>query len=342
MNLLFCDSFDHYATAQVAFKWTSVLSLTGGTLSIAAVGRNGTNGLSLNRNDAGLRKILPASKATLYIGSGFKFASQNNAGGQYVFAFEDALSEQVSVRLMTNFKLAFFRGATQVAVGSTVLSAGVYYYIEFMTTINNVTGAYEVRINGVTELVASGVNTRTTANNSADSVRLGLQTNAGDASFVYDDLYVCDSLGGVNDGFLGDVRVQALVPNGAGATTQFTPSAGANWQNVDESTPNDDTDYNSDATPGDIDLYTFTDLTPTSGSVKGIQVCLWARKDDAGVRTIAPMVRDSAVNYVGPSHNIGTTYTYYMDPYDKNPGTAAAFTFAELNTNDQFGVKLVA
>ncbi len=55
----------------------------------------------------------------------------------------------------------------------------------------------------------------------------------GGVGMQIDDLTFCDSTGSAPyDGFLGNVRVQALLPAGAGASTQFTPSTGSdpNWQ----------------------------------------------------------------------------------------------------------------
>ena len=42
-----------------------------------------------------------------------------------------------------------------------------------------------------------------------------------------DDVYVCDTSGGRNDDFLGDVKVVTLRPNADTAQADFTPSAGS-------------------------------------------------------------------------------------------------------------------
>ncbi|MDO8562376.1 MAG: hypothetical protein Q7S25_00875, partial [Candidatus Limnocylindria bacterium] len=243
-------------------------------------------------------------------------------------------------------RLQVFRSGTLLATSAGTYPANVYNFIEFKVTINSVTGSYEVRVNGAVDanLSASGVNTRGVGtNNSTNMLRVGGVAGANTLGAYIDDLYICDLSGAANNDYLGDVRVQALLPNAAGAHSQWTPSGGAvaNYTMVDEATPNDDTDYNSDATVGDIDTYAFSDLTPTTGTVKAVQTVIDARKDDAGTRTIAPVVREGGVDYVGPNHNVGTTYAFQMDIYETDPATAAAWTVAAVN-GDEFGVKVIA
>ena len=82
-----------------------------------------------------------------------------------------------------------------------------------------------------------------------------------------------DGSGTTNNDFLGDIRVDAIHPNGAGNYTQLTPSAGSNYECVDE-TNMDDSDYVEGANAGDKDSYTYgsvpTDLD--DAAIFGIQL----------------------------------------------------------------------
>src|SRR5262249_37892481 len=147
----------------------------------------------------------------------------------------------------------------------------------------------------------------------------------------YCDLYICDGQGSLNNDFLGDVRIQASIANGAGATTNWTPSAGSNYQNVDDATPNEDTDYNSDATAGDIDTYAMGDVTPAAGAVKGVMVSMRARKDDGATRTLQAAIRTGATNYFGASQNLTSSYAYYTEIWENNPNTSSPFTISDVN-----------
>lgn len=345
MALLFVDSFDHYTT--VLDKWTA-LQIAGFTPQIAAAGRNGTSGLTLRGGyPYGLRKTIPGgSKATLIAGVALRLVASPAAASQLLIVFGDNNTNQIGVWLTLGQRLEVRRGeGTVLATGNSVLAVGAYYYLEFRATIDPAAGAYTVRLNGAQELTAAGVNTRMSANSSADQVWLGHGgSSGGTMPCDYDDFYVCDSLTAINNDFLGDVRIQAILPDGPGGNTAFTTLVGAatHWQAVNEAPPNDDVSYVASATPGQIDTFTLGDLVPTSGTIKGIQTVLDARKDDGGVRTLQPELRIAAANYlVGAPHNIGNAYGLWIDVVEISPATAVAFTLAEVNGMEA-GANLIA
>lgn len=347
MALLFIDSFDHYVSTELLVTITKKWQQGAPSTQTGAYGRNGTNGLKLihtSGTNSFVRKTLPAPKTTVIIGAGVRFINTGGLTPQdpVVFSFVENGVTQVDVRFNQNTNLLYVtRNGTTLATGTTTLLYGVYYHIEFKATINTSTGSYTLRINELQELTASGVNTQGTAAAVVDSIQLGaLQFNTFN-EVDYDDLYVCDSLGGVNNDFLGDCRVQCLFPESAGATSGWTPLSGQNYTNVDDVTPDDDTTYVSTGVAGTIDTYAMNDLAATTGSVKGVQTVVSARKDDAGTRTIAPVIRIGATNYAGNNQNIMTTYSMFLQQYDVSPATAAAFTISEVNAMEA-GEKLVA
>lgn len=333
--LLFADSFDHYT--NLSLKWAS------GGAAIGAFGRLGTNGLRFgNATPQNISKVFAAAKTTLIAGMAFR---PNAVGSDfYIFAFQDGGTTQVDVRYGTDGRLRVTRAGTTIGQGNTVLPNNVFTHIELKVTINDTTGSFELRVNGVTEVSGTNVDTKNTANATADRITL-FPTGSGSAfgTADWDDVYVCDDTA-PNASFLGDVRIHALLPNAAGFYAQWTPSAAvANYTTVDENPPNDDTDYISSATVGQIDSYAFTDLPANVAAVLAVQVCMDARKDDAGTREIAALVRQSAADAVGATKAVGTTYAMALQQWDTNPANAgAAWAVADLNTNAQFGVKVIA
>src|SRR5262249_28298610 len=208
------------------------------------------------------------------------------------------------------------------------------YYIEVKIKFDPTVGTVDVQVNGVNRLALTGQNTRNSANSYANAVTIGNRgVNAQQVATTadYDDVYICDGAGSVNNNFLSDVRVEAIFPNAAGSSAQWTPSAGSNYQCVDENPPNDDTDYVSHSTLNDLDLYAMSNITPTSGTIKGIAVQMRAKKDDAGVRTIAAAIRTNSNNYVGANQNVGTGYQYWTEIWENNPNTSVPFTITEVN-----------
>lgn len=344
MTMLFMDSFDHYVTADILKKYTSLMT---GNQTIGAFGRNGTNGLNCVYNAGGVQKTIGTASATVIAGFAHTITA-NTAAAQDAafFAFTDAGTVQVDLRWNGSTRQLFVtRNGTQIgSTGTTVLSLGVAYYIEFKVTINNSTGSFEVRINGVTEITGSSLDTQNTANATVDGIRLGRSNNIDNTQNpdYFDDLYFCNDSGANNNTFLGDLRIQCIFPDGAGGNTQWTPSAGSNFQNVDETAPNDDTDYNSDATIGDRDTYTYGNLSPSTATIKAIQIMTYARKDDAGTRTIAPVLRIGGVNYDQSNlPNLTTTYQYLPQVIEVSPATTAAFTLSEVNGMEA-GAKVIA
>lgn len=334
----FLDSFDFYVTADIDKHWT----IRQGGPTIVAAGRWGTNCMSTSPGD-GVIKQIAAGETTHYFGFNHKRATFV-AAGIPIAELRDTATNTCQVTLMIDpaGKLAALRGTlaggayTTLGTGTTIFTANVDRHISCKVVIDDTVGEFVVKVNGITEINLSGVDTKTHAT-VATADRFGLNSQV----FTASETHYFDDFWWNNYADFGDVRVEALFPSGAGATTNFTPSAGANWQCVDEVAENGDTDYVSSATPGDIDTYGFTNLTPTSGTIKAVGIHMMARKDDAGVRTIAPVWRDSGVNNVGGNQNIGASYNYITQYYEKNPQTAAAATITEINA-DEYGVKEVA
>ena len=67
-----------------------------------------------------------------------------------------------------------------------------------------------------------------------------------------------------------------LRPNAAGGNTGLTPSAGANWECVDEETPDEDTTYVYITDADGYDTYT-TDLVAGSGTINEVRVYVRGR-----------------------------------------------------------------
>jgi hypothetical protein len=337
MTALFCDSFDHYDQSNFysVKKWGSfvnnppLLSTTGG--------RRGGRAMRL----ADYRAVLHdfgANKATLVIG----FALRVDTGiSTRIVQWLDVGSTQCFLTVDPAGWLGVYRGDGTLlgATAAGLVVPGVYAYVEFKVTFHDTAGAAEVRMNGVSRLSLSGVDTTQSANNYANVVVFGANQPAGGDLC---DLYICDTAGSVNNDFLGDVKVLALLPTGAGTNAAWTPSAGSNWDCANEVPPNDDTDYVSTATAGAKDSYVIADLPAGAGNPKFLQYAIHARKDDAGSRVVAPLVRVGGTDYtVGAGASIGDTYSYYVTVQEQNPNTSAQWTATGLNAAEA-GVVLVS
>lgn len=335
MALRFIDSFDHYATADITTKYNANFSCT-----IGSGGRNSTNALLASSYGTGVDKALTTSGATAIIGLAFKIVTGPNLNAQ-ILHIKESNTDQCYLRLNTGLTISIVRGdGTVLATSSTALSTNTFYFLEWKLTINNSTGASEVRVDGVNIVSTSSADTQNTASATWDAVRILGDGGGASGSVIIDDLYICDGSGSLNNDFLGPVRVKAAFADGAGNYSQFTPSAGSNFQNVDETSQDGDTTYNSETTAGEKDTYTFAALGLT-GTVKGVQTNLMVRSDAVGAETVAPTWRISSTDYDGTAVAVNTSYVDKTQVYETSPATAAAWTVSEID-GAEFGPKLVS
>jgi hypothetical protein len=329
MALRFIDSFDHYSGGALPLKWSIVSGAT-----IATVPRTGSQSLVCDAQNDYAAMVLD-NQATWIVGFAYRQITAGATG--LVCSFRDEASIQCDVRL-SNGVLTVTRNGTVLATGTTFLLANTWYYIEFKATINN-SGSFELRLNGVVEVSGSGVDTQSTANAYANRFYCEI---AGVNDAYFDDLYILDSTGSTNNNFLGDVRVEALFPNGNGNSSLLDGSDGNQTDNyllVDETPPNSDTDYVESSDVGDKDTYTYSNLTTTAGTVYGVQIVSWSRKTDAGARSIRQIARVSGSEADSPSDiELSTSYRYFSEIRETKPG-GGSWTISDVN-GAEFGVKI--
>lgn len=345
MTLRFCDGFDHYATADITEKWTST---TGSPAINSTAGRRSGGGL-LSPNASGsatnVVKTIDA-QSTWIVGFAFK-ASVISGTIRSIVSLLDAGTAQATLKLNNDGTLSAMRSTgngTVLGTTTFALSTGVVYYIEIKVFIHDTTGTFEIKVDGSSKLALTGQDTKQTANGTANQVLLGADAAITLSTYTYDDVYVCDGTGSTNNDFLGDCRVDAYLPNGNGNSSQLTGSDGNSTDNyllVDESPPNDDTDYVEHATVGNKDTYAVTDMSHTPSSIFGIQVLANAKKDDAGARSLATVTRSGGTDNDGATQALSTSYVYYAQIRETDPNTSAAWTKTNLNSAE-FGVKVAA
>jgi hypothetical protein len=115
----------------------------------------------------------------------------------------------------------------------------------------------------------------------------------------------------------------------------------ANWMAVSEIPPDDNSSYVTDATPGDIDRYTFPSIA--GSTVKAVAVNIRTQKDDAGTRTIRAVTKSA-----GTTADSGTdfalslsSYADFQGVFETDPNTGVAWTTAGVNAAE-FGMKTTA
>ncbi len=323
MAVLFMDGFEGN---DIAAKWSSSSSPTTSTSSVrnAFTGSRSAHGNSISKNFATTTKLTV----------GFAWTPPTSGSTEIVLTILSASGVNAQLNLQYTIAtgvLVVRRGSTTIATAVTTFAGGSWYYLEFQCTINASTGTAILHVNGVLD---SGVNfTGNTANVAGSTTDTATFIASGTGAQI-DDVYIADGTGSVNDDFIGDVRVYPIVPDGAGISTQFTPSSGSNWSNVNGLVVQS-TNTNSDSTSGHKDDYTMGNLpSPATGSyvVKAVQACVYAQKSDAGAASIKNDLYIGSTHYQGASHALTTSYLTYTDVWDKNPDTGpTAWTVSDVN-----------
>ena len=346
MALLFCDGFAHYGQEDLPKKWDSANSWLSTAINLVAtnVRRAGVPVLWFDNNtNNNLRKAIGTITTAVTVG----FALRENTLGSCVCTLHDAVGPQCSVTIESDgsvtVRRGYYNGTILGQSAGGVLSALTWHYIEFKIYVHDTTGTFEVHVDGVQVLVSTGAQD-TKNQTSANVTMFGFEGYKLTDDIRVCDLYICDASGSYNNTFLGDIRIDAILPSGAGAYAQWDPSGEAeNYQCVDESDINEDTDYSSTDVTNEIDSHLFTDLASlTIDSIKAAVLNLCFRKDDAGSRTVKGHVRVSSNNYEGAStFSVPDTYTVQQQVWETNPYSSAAWTRATLNAAE-FGAKLIS
>jgi hypothetical protein len=338
MTLLYVEGFGGVDSTTLADKYVIVSAPIVGT---ATAGRQNTRSCVSNSNNEYIRFVLDAETA-IVMGFAIRFTEGTTSPNQIIIrSYSGGDFEQLRLERNGNGVMTLLRGTVVLVRGTRLIKNDHWYYMELKATINSSTGSYELKIEGVTEFSDTGVNTG--AQSEVSRIDFGAQGSNNDIE--YTDIYILNHSGSapLND-FLGDVNVESLFPDGNGTTNNFTPSAGSNFENVDESPPHDsDSTYNSAGTATDRDLYTFDNITAPVSAVRAVALNLTLRREAGSTRSVKDVVRSGGSNFDGQGSMAslapGADYETFNTIHETDPNTAAAWTEANVNAAE-FGVLL--
>lgn len=327
MTLIHTDGFETYnTTSDIALVWMEP------PFSLESGGRTG----GIRIVSAGtFRKALGADEhATVIAGAAIRTNGQDVSFNGIRFYSDSGATTHINVRRVAGGYIAIDRGGTNVALSAAGLWAAVgWTYVEVKVVLSDTVGSVEVRLNGAVapSLTFSGDTKNGGTKTVIDSV--GFDGYVNQANGGIDDVYICNGAGGSNNNFLGEIRCWPLVPNGNGNYSQLVGSDGNsvnNYQQVDEGI-SVASDYNGSPNVGDKDTYTYTDLTPSTGTVLSVKLVTAALKSDAGTKQFRPLLRISGTDYPSTDRNLGTSEQRFEQLYTTSPATAAAWTISEIN-----------
>jgi hypothetical protein len=307
------------------------LAASGGTSKVA--GLLGGSAVSLQSNGQ-YKCLFTTSYSRIIWGSRIKTFSNFASNPATIVAFLDGTTAQCGLNFNTAGQMIFWHStaSTILATGTTTFAVNSWYYVEIDVTINNTTGAFNVRVNGTgSELSASGVNTRNSANNFLNAFWWYDSNGTNSVVCQYDDLYVLDPTTGSAPytSMLGVCRIETLFPTANDAVT-WTPSASNNFNQVSEVNMDSDTSYNVTATTGQ-DTFTHGALAGSPTTIYAAAVRAVVRKDQTSNPQAQTTLISGAATAQGTINGQATTYQAMRDFYLTDPNTSAAWTAAAIN-----------
>ncbi len=342
MTLQFIEGFEDGIVANnILGKWSSGESKYNVDV---LYGRHGL-GARNNATSAGLKKSAEAH-ATMVLGVACRFQSfytGTGVGSLYrTFAFygDNGSREHITVQVRPSDMLVF-RGGTQVASFAHSIAVGTWYFIEIKVVLSDTAGSVEARIDGASIGTFSGDTRNAGTNPTLDAVDVyNYQVNTNYTWVDFDDIYIVNGAGTVDNDFLGDHRVDLALPNGNGARSGLVGSDGDQLDNyllVDENPPAT-ADYVGSATDGAGDTYAFGNA-PAGRAIAGVQTVMYAAKTDTGAKSMRQLARIGGVDYPGDAKVLSTGYQAYLRTMGVSPASGADWTEAEFN-GAEFGAEV--
>jgi hypothetical protein len=232
-----------------------------------------------------------------------------------------------------------------VESGTIQLNIDQWYYVEMKFKCNNTVGIGQFRLDEQLLIDFSG----DTKNSSTSDLNIdygylisGYNYTDGEQWVEFDDVYIADDQGTENNDFLGDIRIDVINPNGAGNYSQLTPSAGNNYECIDE-TGFDESDYVEGITPGNKDSYTYasvpTDLDDTA--IYAVQIRSNAQRTAPTDNIkINPFIRTGSTDYSQTDLDLGDSFRESQgDIIIEDPSDSGDWTQAKINACE-FGMEV--
>lgn len=303
MALLFLDSFDHDTTT--ARKYLS------GSASIVT-GRHG------NGSSGPMRLALTPGHARCILGAAFKFGTTSNG----VYAIYDTGGQVCGVSTQNDGSISVdMWGGPSARTAPDVYRLHQWHYLEVDLTIavTNLNASYDAYNLTAVKVYLDGLQVLNTTLGTGLAFPIGTASTyrwthvdiLPSASAVIDDVYVLDGSGAApHNAPLGDVQIDVIRPNGAGAVTQWTPAgAASNWDAVNDAAPDDDATVVTAGSSGLSDLYQMEDVS-TGNGVLGAQLLVCAARSNDGFATLTPLLRHAGVTTALTPRAMASGYFY--------------------------------
>lgn len=275
----------------------------------------------------------------------------DNGNLHTVFGWTDINNDPgVIVLLRTDGSLSVhndFGTSGEIGISGPVITAETWNHIEMKVTCHATTGTVEIRVNGITVLNLTNVNTDPTGTGFLNSVNFWARYWVNNLKQVFNsfgntvywrDFIIWDTSGTENNDWLGTCHVYSLLPNGDVSNPWSKSDYSVDGYTLIDETDPDDADYISSDYVTNLALQSET-IDNATWTKTGVTATTNVSNDGDGNATLDRITEDAASS----EHGVSQSYTYastidhvlQVDVRDNGAG------FARLSMNDgttDFGV----
>jgi hypothetical protein len=206
---------------------------------------------------------------------------------KYIFVWRKSGTELGSIRWNGTNILAYTGTSTLLATGTAVVTAvevgGSWVGIECRVKIDASSGAIQVKVNNVTDISQTSINTVVSANTDLNESMIGHPSN-GSGNMNFDNLWLNDTSGSHNTSWPGIKRCLTQFPTGKSATNDsWSASSGSNKYDLVDEQPASGSDYIYSETVGQKQGLTFpASSVPSNATIDALIINDMAIKISTG------------------------------------------------------------
>lgn len=344
MAVIFCDGGDIQFAENTAGLWNTYFRAgVGSALWWNDTGQKRTGTGSMRWQAGNYEEYLKknfTAVATLYGHLAMYFSATPNGygtDGQHLLSVHRDATRHLTLLINDATHLLEVRrgnwNGTLLGTGVTPIAAGQWYSVEFALTTHDTTGAVLIKVNGVTDIDLSGVDTNNGGTDGINVFELNFGTASPGQSQYIDDLVLDDAA------LPGRVAVYPMTVNADGSYEQWALSGGVDTYALLDENPPLISDYIQSGTSAQKSSCTASHAVPAGATVQAVQVNVWAQLDVAGSTQFKPFVRLTGVDEAGAVKAPDVSTVAFSHAFNSKPG-GGAWSQADL-ANVELGVEVV-
>lgn len=337
------DGFAHYGADETLLTDGEYAEINQCTLETVA----GYPCVTIDANVGRLRKVFRRATALDEGGIGYFFyvpSLPTDSDSLGLALFRDSANYTcISLVMTSTGQVAAWRDNVDdgVLLGESApcFDTGAMQHFECNCIFDVSSGAIEVRVNGVTVLNLTGIDTLThgvpitpsTAAPTQYALGKASGTSTGGVDISVASLFERDADGSFGNTFVGERRLLLNLADADTAVEEWVPSTGTSSFAMVDNVPPNDAQYLETDVVGDRTVLGIANLPATVVSIAAVIVKTRQWKSDAGVATTKVGLISNAVEEQGDDEAVTQAPTFYTTVFETDPNTSTLWTPAAFN-----------